>query len=108
MTAVTCAPAAAPAFLTSALHSPGESRRRCGCAVSEGAEVSLRGGSSARVHSDGPVTGTVAGSTLDDLPGTGTCAGVAADGASTVRCPAPQALASPPHETRLEIGRSGR
>lgn len=58
--------------------------------VSEGASVDLRGGSTARIRSDGPVSGTVAGgSELDNESALGTCEAVASDGTSTVRCPGP-------------------
>jgi hypothetical protein len=55
--------------------------------VSGGAAVQLSGGSTARLHSDGPVSGTVAGgSLLENLQGTGSCAAVAVDGTSTLSC----------------------
>lgn len=56
--------------------------------VSNTAAVDLSGASAARLHSDGPVTGTVANaSLLDNLYGTGHCAGVSKDDTSTVTCP---------------------
>jgi len=57
-------------------------------AVSRTASVDLTSASIARLHSDGPVTGTVTGgSQLDNLHGTGSCSAVVVDGTSTVRCP---------------------
>ncbi len=56
--------------------------------VSATATVDLGGASTARLHSDGPVTGTVANaSLLQNLYGTGHCAGVVKDDTSTVTCP---------------------
>ena len=58
-----------------------------GYVVSSGASVELTGASIAKLHSDGPVSGTVSGgSELDNLQGTGGCSAVVADGSSTVRC----------------------
>jgi hypothetical protein len=55
--------------------------------VSDGAVVQLSGGSVAKIHSDGPVSGTVrGGSLLDNLHGTGGCAQVVVDGSSTLSC----------------------
>lgn len=55
--------------------------------VSAGAEVQLSGGSIARLHSDGSVSGTVTGgSLLENLQGAGSCAAVAVDGTSTLSC----------------------
>ncbi len=60
-----------------------------GYEVSEGASVDLRAGSVAKIRSDGPVTGTVAGGSDLENEGPGTCEAVLADGASTVACPGP-------------------
>lgn len=58
--------------------------------VSATASVALSGASAAKLHSDGPVTGTVANaSRLENLYGTGHCALVSKDDTSTVSCPAP-------------------
>lgn len=58
--------------------------------VSQSASVELSGASIARLHSDGPVTGTVANaSELDNLSGTGDCAAVVRDETSKVRCRPP-------------------
>ncbi len=55
--------------------------------VSGGASVALSGASSAKLHSDGPVSGTVSGgSQLDNLLGAGDCTAVAADGTSKLSC----------------------
>jgi hypothetical protein len=55
--------------------------------VSQTASVELSGASNARLHSDGPVTGTVAdASVLDNLYGTGDCAAVVKDASSQVSC----------------------
>lgn len=51
-----------------------------------GALVALTGGASARLHADGPVTGTVSGgSVLDNTLGAGPCL-VTTSGAATVTC----------------------
>jgi hypothetical protein len=53
----------------------------------DGAEVALSGASLAQLCSDGPVTGTVVGSSvLDNLLGEGTCAGVSSDPTSQLHC----------------------
>lgn len=56
--------------------------------VSGGAAVTLTGGSIAKLHADGPVTGTLSGgSQLDNLSGTGVCADVVVqDAASKLSC----------------------
>lgn len=54
------------------------------------ATVRLEGRSTAQLHCDGPVTGTVSGgSHLDNSYGAGSCAGVVTSGAGTVVCGAP-------------------
>jgi hypothetical protein len=58
-----------------------------GYAVSGPTTVDLSGGSVARLHADGPVTGTVKDtSQLDDTAGAGSCAGVTADATAKVTC----------------------
>jgi hypothetical protein len=55
-----------------------------------GAVVDLEGRSTAQLHSDGPVTGTVsAGSHLDNTHGAGGCGGVATGGTGNVVCNGP-------------------
>lgn len=55
--------------------------------VTSGAAVTLAGRSAAKLHSDGPVTGSVSTqSTLDNLQGTGSCDGVLGAPGAHVSC----------------------
>lgn len=55
--------------------------------VTDGAAVTLGGRSEARLHSDGPVRGSVSAQSTLENAGTGSCAGVDAEPGARVSCP---------------------